>query len=235
MLFLPDHNVDGALGTGARLHARVVDLEAYGTLIMSARRKNLMQGLYYPAVLGTGMVIVLFRMTLHPSIGSALTDFGLYFGVFFLGLFSGCFLAISDVPAEEYGLGKFVIDLLEVGLMFLAYYWAGLFDTNKIQILNLPAIYLVLASAVILQQIWSALTTALRSRQLWKVRIVTLAVLFLGAIFGRNSFWVNVIVLLLLYSLLIKYFWSFRSGTPLAPARIDQSAGKKRHKRKKGR
>src|SRR5258708_5053297 len=93
--------------------------------------KSLMQGLYYPAILGTGIVLLLVRFTMHTSIGATLSDLAIYFGFLFTLFFSASFLINQDVPDNEYRATAFILDLGEIVLVFLGYYVLGLYNTSK--------------------------------------------------------------------------------------------------------
>ncbi len=86
-------------------------------------------GLFHPAVVGSAFVLLLTRtakLIAGPNpVHAVLTDSSLHFGAILLVLLSGSFLRTSD-SKDSYGWGPFCLDMLECGLVFAAYYAAGL-------------------------------------------------------------------------------------------------------------
>ncbi|WP_139195518.1 hypothetical protein [Halomonas daqiaonensis] len=176
---------------------------------MSERQPNhnlqsLMLGLYYPAVLGTGLVVFVLRITTHDNVSSALSDIALYYALLFGVFFSACFLSIQKTEVGKYGVGVFFLDLAEVLGMFLVYYFLGLFDPNKIVSPNFSMIYWVLISVIALQQVW-ALSADRETKSLWALRLVGVSFLVLGAMWLFKYSWANVIILVVLYALVFRY------------------------------
>lgn len=58
--------------------------------------KKLMQALYYPAVLGTGLVLLLNKLVIQPALSVAVADVTNYFAVLLILFFSIAYLVWSD-------------------------------------------------------------------------------------------------------------------------------------------
>lgn len=143
---------------------------------MSGALKNLMQGLYYPAVTGTGLVLVLFRVTMHDSLQGAFRDYALIYGVLLVLWFSLSFVSIGIYPEEEYSLFEFVLDLLEVGLTFGMFYFLGLFSTDVIHDPNLRGMYGLIALATVVQALWRLFWHDSFGLRLWYLRVALFGV-----------------------------------------------------------
>ena len=177
---------------------------------MAGQLKNLMQGLYYPAVTGTGTVLVLYRLTMHESVFSAAHDLALGYGIVFVLWFSASFVAISLVPVERYTGYEFLLDTIEVILTFCAFYFLGLFSTDSIREPNLRGVY---GSAFVLgvaQALWRFCLPDSHDFRLWILRLtllltngVGLARLHVYAWFNNLAFLVMVI-LVLVYVLVLR-------------------------------
>ena len=166
-----------------------------------------MQGLYYPAVLGTGLVLILFRLTMHRTVTAALGDFALYFGLLFAFFFSISFLINQDTPNEQYGLGAFLCDIVEVLLVFGAYFCLGLFNTNQIVAPDLRSVYLITAIVIVVQNGWNY-AAGIRLPSLLFLSLLGLAILLSSFFWGYPHLWANITTTAILYVLLAFYYRS---------------------------
>ncbi len=117
--------------------------------------QDLMYGLIYPGVLGTGLVLSGQRATKEASIAAALTDPALWVaaaaGLFFAASFASVFEEPQKKNENEewYGWWPFVIDSVEVVLMFACFYFLGLFEVP-----NVPPPELHWAYGLLIVEIW---------------------------------------------------------------------------------
>src|SRR5436305_988158 len=92
---------------------------------------TLMQGLYYPAVLGTGLVLLINKFTVYKLFSNAATDLSIYFGVLILIYFSVSFLVNQTISQSNYGSLAFLTDITEIILIFFMFYFLGFFDPSN--------------------------------------------------------------------------------------------------------
>lgn len=170
---------------------------------------SLMVGLYYPAVLGTGVVLVLFRFASNPGRGAFLSDSTLGFGLLFIAFFSGSFLAISQVDPRAYSFFLFTLDLLEVVCIFFAFYFLGLLDSTGLEVPRLRGVYLTLAILSVVQACGSWRRSYNLTRSL--LRIATGVIALSAAILTHVSAAINILALFAFYSFLAGYLWTFRA------------------------
>lgn len=147
---------------------------------MAKHLKNLMQGLYYPAVTGTGLVLVLYRGTRHETLPSALADFALIYGILFVVWFSLSFTKISMIPDRNYTLFEFSLDLVEVALTFGMFYYIGLFSMDQILTPRLDGMYGLLVLLTIAQALWRLLQTDRHSKDMWVLRLTLFSTSLIG-------------------------------------------------------
>ena len=164
---------------------------------VSTPLQQLMYGLIYPAVLGTGIVLVGVRAAHHISALNVLLDpsvqLGVMAGLFFCASFDSAFYW----PAGEtgkYTRWAFALDALEVALMFVCFHFLRLFeDPAKLVPPFLPVAYLTLAGDVLLQFGWRALV-GLNWTYRWKLRLSIAVVLIAGAFLGSRFEGTNVAI-----------------------------------------
>jgi hypothetical protein len=159
--------------------------------------QQLMYGLIYPAVLGTGIVLIGVRAAHHSSAINALLDpsiqLGVMAGLFFCASFDSAFYW-PDGKTGHYTGWAFALDFVEVILMFICFHYLRLFeDPVKLQEPFLPAAYLMLMTDVLLQFLWRK-AVGLDWKYRWRLRASVAAVLLLGCLFGSVFWWVNVVV-----------------------------------------
>lgn len=142
-------------------------------------RRSLMVGLYYPAVLGAGLVFILTRLGLTFSeefakrapdafwgvaflsalasvINGVWQDYANLWGIGFLILFSASFVVTDELTEAQYQPRFFRLDALEVVLIFFAYWFLGLADTGSSHTPPfLPAVYFLMAIILSIDETWS--------------------------------------------------------------------------------
>jgi hypothetical protein len=138
-----------------------------------------MVGLYYPAVLGAGLVFILTRLGLKFSeafaqrtpdtfwvfaflsalggvINGVWQDYANLWGIGFLILFSASFVVTDELTEAQYEPRFFRLDALEVLLIFFAYWFLGLADTASTHTPPfLPAVYFLMAIILTIDEAWS--------------------------------------------------------------------------------
>lgn len=159
--------------------------------------QQLMYGLIYPAVLGTGIVLTGVRAAHHSSAIDALLDpsiqLGVMAGLFFCASFDSAFYWPAGKTGHYTGRA-FALDFLEVILMFICFHYLRLFE-DPVKLLEpfLPAAYIMLMADVLLQFFWR-MAVGLDWRYRWVLRTSVAGVLLLGALFGQRFWWINVAV-----------------------------------------
>jgi hypothetical protein len=180
---------------------------------MAAQLKNLMQGLYYPAVTGTGVVLVLYRLTAHSTLVEILSDFALWYSLLFLIFFSASYVAISMIPGKNYTTYEFVLDSLEVVLAFAVFLSLGLFDTTSVPPppANLRGVYAAIALLALVQTLWRLFLGDQYSQRLWFLRLTSLAVAVAGFLFLHQYRWFNTAALAVLLVCTARYLSIMKS------------------------
>ena len=180
---------------------------------MNAQRlKNLMYGLLYPAVLGTGLVAIATRISTHISAAHSGIDNSVVLGSLFLVFFCASFVAADD---GTYCCKAFLLDVVEVILMFLCFYYLGLFeeDNPKPWMAGAYATFMVLQP---LQLLWREVV-GLDPEHLLELRFLMLIAFAVGLLFSDRIDWmtpaVSVTSLLLIYLYVFSPVWylKFRS------------------------
>lgn len=120
--------------------------------------KAMMQGLYYPAVLGTALVLLLQRVAMDDSLDNVISDLAFLFGLYFALYFSLSFLITHELPDDQYIAEAFFADLIEVVLVFVVYRNLGLLTTDSNETANYSVAFLAFAGVLIVQGIWSLIT-----------------------------------------------------------------------------
>lgn len=174
---------------------------------MNTALHRLMQGLYYPAVTGSGIVLVLYRATMHSSFWDLIRDFSIGYGFLALLLFSANFLAICRISPLQYTSRRFVIDALEICAAFAAFYFLGLFDTMKIAAPDLRLVYLCMTVLALLSIGWTAGFTRGSDYLLWAVRIGLLALGGAGFLWLYSHLWFNVVAFYVCCGLISLHFF----------------------------
>lgn len=151
--------------------------------------RDVMYGLIYPAVLGTGLVLAGQRSTKEPSVVAAVTDPALWVaaaaGLFFCVSFASVFEE-PQKPVKEgewYGWWPFLIDSVEVVLMFACFYFLGLFEVPNVPPPELHWAYGLLIAEIWWQCLWRK-SVGLDPLRLWGMKVGVTIVLALGWVFG---------------------------------------------------
>src|SRR6476660_8541621 len=118
-----------------------------------------MYGLIYPAVLGTGIVLIGVRMAHQDGFLAAITDPSFELGVtacaFFCASFDSAFYWPADSPDAAYNRRAFGLDIVEVILMFVCFHFLRLFEDPKaLEAAHLMPAYLCLSADVAMQFLW---------------------------------------------------------------------------------
>jgi hypothetical protein len=149
---------------------------SYGTLMVA---------LFYPAVVGTGFVLLLQKMAADPSI-SLWLHVTTYFAIVLLFYTSITFLVTEELAASAYGLPTFALDSMEIFLILLAFWFLG-FPLAEAR--DLRSFYLCIALMQVVHILWRLITggearraeTAdggVRGKNRWLVAINAAAFLF---------------------------------------------------------
>jgi len=159
--------------------------------------QQLMYGLIYPAVLGTGITMTAVRAAHHHSVVNALLDpsieLGVIAGLFFCASFDSAFYWPPGQKGH-YRKSAFGIDFLEVILMFICFHYLRLFeDPRELQKPDLFHAYLMLGIDVLLQFGWRAVV-GLDWLYRWWLRLSIAIVLFIGCSWGGSHSSVNIVV-----------------------------------------
>ena len=171
--------------------------------------QQLMYGLIYPGVLGTGIVLTAVRAA-HEHFKQVVVDpsvlVGIVAGLFFCASFDSAFYWPEDEKTNgHYGRMAFFIDAVEVVLMFACFHFLRLFeDPTKTEAPYLPAAYGLLAADVLLQFLWRG-AVGLKMGYRWEMRCFAAAVLVTGACLGWRYGWINLAVCGLFLAVLILY------------------------------
>jgi hypothetical protein len=168
--------------------------ERSGEPVVQSALQQLMYGLIYPAVLGTGITMTGVRAAHHHSFHDAILDptveLGIIAGCFFCASFDAVFYCPKG-RTYKYTRLAFLLDCVEVVLMFVCFHFLRLFeDPNQLQTPNLLIAYLMLAIDVVLQFGWRAFV-GLEVLYLWWLRLGVAIVLIVGCIWGQMYWWVN--------------------------------------------
>ena len=175
---------------------------------VSGPLQQLMYGLIYPAVLGTGIVLIGVRAAHHASAIHALLDpsiqLGVMAGLFFCASFDSAFYWPAGQNGRYTSLA-FCVDAVEVILMFVCFHYLRLFeDPVKLVPPFLPVAYGALTADVLLQFAWRK-AAGLDPLYRWLLRSSIAAVLLLGAFFGEQYRWVNVAIGLAVIVFIVVY------------------------------
>jgi len=198
-----------------KLRTRFQEKHAKSGIIVPAR--DIMYGMIYPAVLGTGLVLAVLRATKEDSAYSRFHDSALYVafaaGLFYLFSFTSGSEKKADKTEIAYRWPTFLVDFLEVILMFLCFYFLGLLDDHLVDPRLSPAYGFLLIDVVIIQPVWRLIAGVDVLYYLWFRAIVVIALLA-GILFGLHSGiihpWIDLLVCLAISSCVFLYI----KGTP---------------------
>lgn len=168
-----------------------------GEPVIQTPLQQLMYGLIYPAVLGTGITMTAVRAAHHHSIANALLDpsieVGFIAGLFFCASFDSAFYWPLGQKGH-YRKSAFGIDFLEVILMFVCFHFLRLFEEPKDLLKpDLFYAYLMLGIDVLLQFGWRKVV-GLDPLYRWHLRLGIAVVLFVGCLWGDSQSCVNIMI-----------------------------------------
>lgn len=150
----------------------------------SRRFHGLMYGLYYPGVLGTGIVVTLQRAPAHSS-------------PIFVALTAGAFFSLSFASAlgreDEYNVSAFLLDVIEVLGMFLCFAFLNFIEAPALVHPSLFGAYVVLIGIVPLQLLWRR-AMGLTVLGYLDLKLALVLCLVVGAAFGNGPEWVHPVV-----------------------------------------
>ena len=161
-----------------------------------------MQGLYYPAVLGTGLVLLISRITTRPSLSNIAGDISIYFGILILIYFSASFLVNDSTLVLLYGPAAFLLDVIEIVLIFLMFYFLG-FDPSNPGKPDLRNFYLSLAFIPALQELWNWAT---EHNHFYGLSVPATVILLVGVFWGFHYQYFNVLMVGFVTVLIGVYF-----------------------------
>jgi hypothetical protein len=200
--------IDGKLRDFQQKHAR-------SGIIVPAR--DIMYGMVYPAVLGTGLVLAVLRAIKEDSTYSRFHDSALY-----VGLAAGLFYSFSFTSGSEkkddkteiaYRWPTFLFDFLEVILMFLCFYFLGLLDDHVADPRLSPTYAVLLIDVVLIQPVWRLVAGVDVLYYFW-FRIIVAIALIVGILVGLTSGdmhpWVDLLVCFVISVCVFVYI----KGTP---------------------
>ena len=185
--------------------------------------RDVMYGLIYPAVLGTGLVLSGQRATKEPSVMDAVKDPALWVaaaaGLFFCASFASVFEEPEKATQGEwYGWWPFLIDSVEVVLMFACFYFLGLFEVPQV-----PPPVLYWAYGLLIAEIWWQCLwrwrVGLKAMRLWGMKVGVSIVLALGLIYGTQYPRSNIVFSLLVALFVVIYVFvdpRYRKGDRIA-------------------
>ncbi len=174
--------------------------------------KDIMYGLIYPAVLGTGLMFSVLRATKERSAYARLHDPSLYLavatGAFYVLSFTGPFEMRADRVKISYRWPAFLIDWCEVALMFLCFYYLGLLDDEVKDAWLSPAYACLFVDVALIQPLWRLLAGVPVHTE-WKSRLIVAVMLAAGSVVGllKGAIhpWADAFVALLVFGFVVKY------------------------------
>lgn len=166
--------------------------------------KKLMQALYYPAVLGTGLVLLLNKLAVQPTVSVVVADVTNHFALLLILFFSIAYLVNESVPVDSYGPLPFVLDLAEIGAVFVCFFLLGFMQPATPDAVHLSHFYFALALVPCLQQCWNV-AVGLTDRRLVLLSGAVLVLLLCGGLWGWRFPAFNIGAVALLAVALVAY------------------------------
>jgi len=174
---------------------------------------QLMYGLLYPGVLGTGIVLTGVRAAHDLSLSHALLDPAIHVAVtatvFFMASFVSAFYwpppSAHAAHIPGYSKGAFVFDLAEIVLMFICFQCVGLFELPEIVAPRLLPAYTALAIDVLLQLPWRWAAGIADWYKLWPLRCLVVAILMAGGFFGAQTSVITISILVFVVVFVVYY------------------------------
>ncbi len=173
--------------------------------------RRIMYALIYPVVLGAGLLVLGEAVVSHPSPRALLAP-APNLGVVYMVIMSFAFVAGES--SGDYRVTAFVLDLLEVGLVFGGMLRLGLVDSHAMPAQHLRSGYYLLAGCLAIEPAWRLVTGhELKWRHQW-LRIVALVLLVSAGAWVDQAFryMVNAVLILLCASYVTHDLWLARRG-----------------------
>lgn len=167
-----------------------------------SKLKTLMVGLIYPAVLGTCLVLFLYRI--FADSWHVLLSFGFYYIVLMILYFSICFLVIFYSDDNKYTLKSFLLDIIEISAILYCVDLLGYYDLIPTKTENLRLFYLTMCFLPPLQLLWRFYTGEMKRIFILPAAIGCLLLLG-GALWFYKFIFYNVIIVVL-FSILVLYY-----------------------------
>ena len=166
--------------------------------------------MFYPAVLGSGLVFWLSEFSKYANILHAVLDLRMYFGLFLIVYFSISFLLNDSI--STYTKLAFASDLIEITLIFGGFYSLGIISEKSPEsaLPHFRSFYFFVAAIPLLQQVWNYAVGYKRlDCSLLLLSCIASSILLMAAIWGYR-YWVgNLLVLVLCCGLLWYYAYRF--------------------------
>jgi hypothetical protein len=154
--------------------------------------------LYYPAVLGAGLLCVVTRWAEIGSTREILCHVENYIAVWLICFFSVSYLVTDATPEEKYNWWAFTCDIVEIAAMFLGFYFLGFISTKRP--LDIKTVYYILASLPFIQALW--ILAVGRYKQMLIGLSMFATIFLLGAARWSTHSFVNFIAVAILFGLL---------------------------------
>lgn len=171
-------------------------------------------GLVYPAVLGTGIVVLGHALLPLSSVGAAFRAPAIWLGIVYLFVFSASFVA--GEMTKTYGRKAWGLDLLEVILIFVGFYLLGLLDPHAVSAEHIGGAYWVLMLANGVELGWrKTQNLSLEWSSQWK-RYLAMALMLFAACLHYGTIWlvVDALVVLLCIGYITNPKWIARERMP---------------------
>jgi hypothetical protein len=159
--------------------------------------KKLMHALYYPAVLGTGFVLILNKISVQRQLWVSLKDVTNYFGMLLIGFFSIAYLVNDSITEDSYTSKLFFLDVAQVVLMFLGFLYLGFLQPDKPNQISLSGFYFTLSISPWLQQLWN-IALGFLDRRILLLRAGASAMLVAGGLSAWKSDVFNIVAIIVL-------------------------------------
>ena len=184
--------------------------------------KDIMYGLIYPAVLGTGLVLGVIRLFKEDTVVGRIHDPALYVGIsacaFYILSYTSSVETRADRTKIAYRLPTFLVDLCEVFLMFACFYSLGLLQNEEwppVDASLAPAYLWLLIDVTIVQFLWR-LFAGVDVMVAWKSRLLVAIMLGFGiasGFFGAPRFpnlhpWADLAVAIVMGAFVFWYVWT---------------------------
>jgi quinol monooxygenase YgiN len=141
-----------------------------------------MTGLYFPAVVGTGLV---FLLLLCSHVDTWWFDFRFYFGFLFVCFFSFSFYTLINAGEGGYRFEVFFYDLIESIFVFFAFGFLGLYEAPQLQPRRVST-YLLFAGVILVENLWAYAVRRRRDNVKFCLSIAAIVLLLITAYYLRH-------------------------------------------------